>query len=288
MTETAIHVLKDGSEEEIKIEKVTDEIAHDTYLCNGCGGNCRVKMYPVRNGREPHFHTKRNQHHKLGCLNDHSIAAQIVHNLDRTGRTTSMEDLFDRFSRVRTEAENDEQGRRMVRERGNNERDDQEVDDDRPILREPRDPRSLRELCALFTKSDLDCIYAGLRIGDNYIDRRNIGEVRSNGIPEGKLAIVLLAKISKARIDSFGLEVPVGAIVLGDAYYYEDRAKQLICIVPCASERVREGILRSTTGSIIAVFTRWRKYSSDKDGIYICDPINEGQFFCAEENFYEW
>lgn len=117
MTEKAIHVLKDGSEEEIKIEEVTDKIVHDTFLCNGCGGTCRVKMYPVRNGKEPHFHTKRNQHHEPGCSNDHSIAAQIVRSLDHTGSATSMEELFDKFTKVKRDDENDEHGKREKRKK---------------------------------------------------------------------------------------------------------------------------------------------------------------------------
>ena len=111
MTETAIHVLEDGYEEEIKIEDVTDAMAHDTYLCNGCGGTCRVEMYAVRNGKEPHFHTKRNQHHASGCDNDHSIAAQIVRSLDHTGSTTSMEELLDKFIRAHLEDEDEEHGK---------------------------------------------------------------------------------------------------------------------------------------------------------------------------------
>jgi len=288
MTETAIHVLESGLEEEVKIENVTDKIVHDTFLCNGCGGTCRAEMYPVRNGKEPHFHTKRYQHHKPGCLNDHSIAAKVVCNLDRTGNTTSMDELFEKFTRVRPETENNEHGDREDRQSGKREEGDKEGDDERPIIREPREPRNLRELCALFSKSYLDDIYAGMHIGDIFFDHRNIASARKDGLPDDRLIIVLLSKISNKRRESLKLEVPEGAIVLGDAYSYVDRSKQLFFIIPCASASIRKRILSTRTSSITSVLCKWRKFSSDKENVYICDPINEGQFFCAEENFYEW
>jgi len=291
MTETAIHVLEDGSEEETKIEDVTDAMAHDTYLCNGCGGTCRVEMYAVRNGKEPHFHTKRNQHHASGCDNDHSIAAQIVRSLDHTGSTTSMEELLDKFIRAHLEDEDEEHGKGDKGKKGKGDGKPKGAGDDgedKTILREPRNPRNIRELCALFSKKYLDDTYAGLRIGDIFFDHRNIASARKEGLPDDKLVIVLLAKISNKRREDLKLNVPEGAIVLGDAYSYVDKDKQLFFIIPCASGHVRKSILSTKSSSIISVFCKWRKFSADKENVYICDPINEGQFFCAEENFYEW
>jgi len=291
MTETAIHVLEDGSEEETKIEDVTDAMAHDTYLCNGCGGTCRVEMYAVSNGKEPHFHTKRNQHHAFGCDNDHSIAAQIVRSLDHTGSTTSMEELLDKFIRAHLEDEDEEHGKGDKGKKGKGDGKPKGAGDDgedKTILREPRNPRNIRELCALFSKKYLDDTYAGLRIGDIFFDHRNIASARKEGLPDDKLVIVLLAKISNKRREDLKLNVPEGAIVLGDAYSYVDKEKQLFFIIPCASASVRKSILSARSSSIISVFCKWRKFSADKENVYICDPINEGQFFCAEENFYEW
>lgn len=291
MTEKAIHVLKDGSEEEIKIEEVTDKIVHDTFLCNGCGGTCRVKMYPVRNGKEPHFHTKRNQHHEPGCSNDHSIAAQIVRSLDHTGSATSMEELFDKFTKVKRDDENDEHGKREKKEKGERGSKAKGVDggdENKIILREPRDPRNIRELCALFSKKYLDDTYAGLRIGDIFFDHRNIVSARKDGLPDDRLVIVLLAKISNKRIEELKIEVPEGAIVLGDAYSYVDKDKQLFFIIPCASTSIRRKILSTSPNNIISIISKWRKVSHDKETVYTCDPIAEGQVFCAAENFYEW
>lgn len=291
MAEKAFHVLKDRSEEEIEISMVTDEIVYDQFLCSGCNGTCRAEVYPVRNGLKPHFHTRKNQHHQPNCSNDHSIAALIARSLDRTGSTTSIEELFDLFSREESETESNEHKsgeRKERRERGNNAKNGEEIDDDRPILHEARNPRNLKEVCALFSKSFPDDIYAGLRIGDIFIDHRNIADIRKEGVPGEKPVILLLSKISNPRREALNLKVPDDAIVLGDAYSYVDRDQQLFCVVRYKSKKIRSKILASKPGTIIAVFAKWKKNSSDKEGVYICDPIAKGQFFCAEEEFYEW
>lgn len=302
MTKTAIHVLEDGSEEEIKIEDVTDAMAHDTYLCNGCGGTCRVEMYAVRNGKEPHFHTKRNQHHASGCDNDHSIAAQIVRNLDHTGKDITAEDLFEKISKTKSE----EGGSGKKRGTGPKDDDvdgfdsDEDFDDDRPINRKSRNPANLKEVCALLSRKDIDDTYAGVLVRDMFVDHRNIREIRKDGLPEEKPVIILLGQISLKRINSLGLIVPDYAIVLGDAYSYADRDEQLICIIKCTmaarkkifgikdkkKEETKKKDNTKKEKKIIAIYGKWKKDPLNP-GAYICEKIDVNQVFLAEEKFYE-
>lgn len=287
MAEKAFRVLKDGSTVEIEIGNVTDEIKHDMFLCNGCEGTCKAEVIPVRGGPRPCFRIKRGQHHKRGCKNDESLAAQIRRALDHTGNKTSMEELYELFNRPQVEAAKKEKRKGPKENKVNDQDEDKEFDDIKTIRRELRNPKNLRELCALFSKSNLDDRYAGRNIGDIFIDHRNIADIRKNGIPEGQLAIVLCAKISVERIKKLIPEVPKHAIVLGDAYSYVDKDKQLIFIIPCTANAKRIIFNPDSKKNIIAVFGRWHQDPFNKN-VYTCEFIKEGKVFCAEESFYEW
>ncbi|WP_458407293.1 hypothetical protein [Anaerotignum sp.] len=287
MAEKAFHVLKDGSIVEVLIGNVTDEIKHDIFLCSGCEGACKAEVIPVREGPRPCFRIKRGQHHKSGCQNDESLAAQIRRVLDHTGHTTSIEELYELFDRPQVEVVKKEKRKGTKENKVNDQDDEEEFDDIRAIQRELKNPKNLRELCALFSKSSLDDIYAGMKIGDIFLDHRNIADIRKKGIPEGQLAIVLCAKISVERIKKLVPEVPDQAIVLGDAYSYADKEKQLLCIIPCTANAKRIIFNSDSKKKIIAVFGRWHQDPFNKS-VYTCEPIKEGRVFCAEESFYEW
>ena len=278
------------------------EAAKGNLFCSGLYGTCGAKVEPFQTEHGIFFRIQHDQKHKYGCECDESDAAKIVRNLDHVGRTITPVDLFEKFSRPKPEEESEGKNRGKGTSKGPDEKPDIDKDseDDMPIRRESRDPRNLKEVCALLSKKESDDIYAGVRVGDMFIGHRNIAEIRRNGIPEGRPIIILLRPVSRKRLDFLNLKVPDDAIVLGDAYSYVDCEEQLTCIIPGTlaarkkilgindkkKEERGEGNTAKKKKKIIAIFGIWTKDPLN-EGVYICEPINVGQVFSVEENFYD-
>jgi len=306
MADIALYRLDDGSFKKVDgsmgISWLRKEAAKGNLSCSGLDETCGVKVEPFQTTNAIFFRAKRGQKHKLGCECDDTDAGKIVYNLDHVGRDITPEDLFEKFSKSKPEEENESKktnkGTKIICI--NYSDDDKDFEDERAIKRETRDPRNLRELCALLSKKEPDDMYAGICVGDMFVDHRNIAEIRRNGIPEGKPVVILLSQISRKKIDSLKMTVPEQAIVLGDAYAYADNDKQLICIVQGSlaarrkifgidDKKKKESDKRNTAKKvkkIIAIYGIWTKDPSN-EGVFICEPINVGQVFCAEEKFYE-
>lgn len=306
MADIALYRLDDGSFKKVDgsmgISWLRKEAAKGNLSCSGLDETCGVKVEPFQTTNAIFFRAKRGQKHKLGCECDDTDAGKIIYNLDHVGRDITPEDLFEKFSKSKPEEENESKkmnkGTKIICINYSDE--DKDFEDDRAIKRETRDPRNLRELCALLSKKEPDDMYAGICVGDMFIDHRNIAEIRRSGISEGKPIIMLLSQISLKRIDSLGLKVPNQAIVLGDAYSYEDHDEQLICIIPCtmaarkkifgiSDKKKDEGKKKVYTKGgkkVIAIYGKWRKDTSN-EGAYICDVIDIGQVFCSDKKFYE-
>lgn len=306
MANKALYRSKDGSFSEVDgssgISWLRMEAAKGNLFCSGLHGTCGAQVEPFQTEHGIFFRIQHNQKHKYGCECDDTDAAKIVRNLDHVGRDVSPEDLFQKFSRPKHEEGSEGKERSKGTSKGADEKPDidKDFEDDMLIRRESRDPRNLKELCALLSKKDPEDTYAGVRVSDMFIGHRNIAEIRRNGIPEGRPIIILLRPVSRNRLDSLNLKVPDQAIVLGDAYSYVDHDEQLICIIQGTwaarkkifgindkkKEERKEGNTTKKRKKIIAIFGIWTKDPSN-EGVYICEPINDGQVFSVEENFYD-
>lgn len=221
---------KDGSEEKIHIDNVSDELISDPELlgffcvgiCEKSKEPCRVEMTPVRNGPRTGFRVKRGCHHGERCNKDESGPAKIKRRLDKLGRITNIEELLQNIMNPKQKEKKCKKGK------GNNiggeeiQKNGEEYIDDRPIKRGLKKPKKLKVLCEIFSKCEPDEMFANKRVGNIYIGRASIVDVRKKGLSEGQTAIVICCRIGKARREKIAPNAEEQDIVLQDAYAFAD------------------------------------------------------------------
>lgn len=289
MSKTALRVLPDGTKEMVNIEEIDQMNRFDHFICGGENPHtrqiCEVEVTPVLRRDAPHFRAIKA--HIPGCLNDESEAATIIQHLDITGRTTTIEALLTICGRGEHEGNKGEPRHRDAKPASGGETED--VEDEvhaRRILRKARNPRNLKELCALLVKSDLNDLYTNVPIGDIIVDHRNVHEYRQKGLLDGQMAVILCSRIGIKYINKL---VPTDrknkGVILGDAYSYEDREDPLLLFID-GSKAVNSKIFGAPRGNIIAIFGRWHPISPDTPNVCVCDHIYEGQVFVATKDFF--
>lgn len=288
MAITALRLLPDGTTEKVRIEEIVEANRYDDYICDGqnprTGQPCRAAVFPVMREGAPYFRV--NVRHICGCSNDESEAATIRRHLDVTGRTTTIADLMAACGRAEREGNERRLSHRDVEPVTGNETDHVDDDDnDRRIIREARNPKNLKEICALLIKSNLNDIYTQVPVGDLIVDHRNVNEYRQNGLRDGQMAVVLCSRIGRKRIDALVPERVNEDVIVGDAYAYEDRATPLLLFIDGSKAAYRK-IFDSPKGNIIAIFAKWHSHP-DAPNAYVCDHINAGQVFVAARSFFD-
>lgn len=295
MAKKALFEMKNGTEREIHIDDVTDEILYDPELkgifCLGVTKEdkepCRVEVIPVRRGPRTGFRVNRGCHHKIGCDEDKCGKALIKRRFDRLGKKANIEDLLwliikSEESPKKPKKEQDPD----IDEKDAIENID-EFTDDRPIKPGLKKAKKVKVLCEIFSRVDPEDVFADKRVGEIYIGHRNIVDVRKKGLSEGQVAIVICAHINKERRKKLAPNVKPWDVVLQDAYVHDDNAfdEPLICIVRC-SESIKEQILEKGKNKCIAIFGKWRP-DSNNPGTYICNCYNKEQVFFADKEFFE-
>lgn len=292
MAKTAFWVINNKTLQRVDIDSITDSTRHNRFICDGkCEGSgelCGAPVSAVIRGPRHCFRISPGFRHKKDCPNDESETAVIRRHLDVTGNTTSVEELLSAFASRETHRGG---GVGMARggERGiDPERHDGEEDmaDDRAIVREARNPRTLRELCALLSRCEPDDTYAGIRVADILIDHRSIENVRANGMKEGQIAVVLCRKVGAELREKLAPEVSGEAVVLVDAYAYPHKAKPTAFIIPCSLEARNKIIKENSKKNIIAIMGKWYQDPLN-EGAYVCNRIEAGQVFRCDEGFFE-
>lgn len=288
MSETALRLNADGTTERVHITEVTDRNRYDKYICDGknpwTGELCKAEMIPVIKGEKPCFRVKFK--HICNCPNDESEAAVIKRHLDVTGRSTTIANLLDVFGKSTPAKECSASRTRATKSSGEKTTGEkEEIEDEREHKREARDPRNLKELCALLVKTDLQDPYAGVPVRDTIVDHRDVDEYREGGLSDGQMTVVLCKRTSKDRLNKlFPLRNPRD-VVLCDAYAYDDRADPLLFVIN-GSRPAMQKIFKAPRDHIIAVFSRWHSHPTNPH-VYICEPIEIGQFFSANASFFE-
>lgn len=289
MSKTALRVSPDGTKEMVKIEEINQTNRCDHFICGGknphTGQLCEVEVTPVLRKDAPHF--RGIMPHIPGCPNDESEAATIIQHLDVTGRTTTIDALLTICGRGEHEGNKGEPRHRDTKPVSGGETED--VEDEvhaRRILRKARNPKNLKELCALLVKSDLNALYANIPIGDIIVDHRNVHEYRQKGLRDGQMAVILCSRIKTKYIDKLVPEDrKYKGVILRDAYSYEDREYPLLLFID-GSNAVKSKIFGAPKGNIIAIFGRWHPISPDTPNVCVCDHIYDGQVFVATKDFF--
>ena len=286
MATEALRILADGTTEKININDIGKEDRDVTYICSGKtnGKLCGIKMIPVF-GETPYFRSAPDCRHICDCPFDESETAVIKRHLDVTGSKTTIETLLSAFSKGEKQARKKQVSQGTGAKTAEKDAEKQEKEESRRIIREARDPRNLKELCALLTKTDLDEPYAGIPVRDSIVDHRTVKAYREHGLSDEQMAVVLCGRISKDRLDKCFPGRAPQAIVLRDAFSFEDKAAPLLFELRTGSA-VKQKIFAAPSDHIIAVFAQWHPHPTNPR-TYFCDQIQVGQVFAANKDFFD-
>ena len=269
------------------INTVSDEDRAKDFRCDGKVLNkiCNAPQCPQL-GKFPRFRLRDPQrdHHIPGCPNDESADALRIDHLDQTGRHTTSRELLARLchnpqTRTKTAPPRDTPMPYGAQDSG------ALTLDTRPHRYGSRPPDTLRQAIVLWSTLPVDAPYADTTVGDLLIDQRNIRDYRANGVPSGRIAVILCAKIGTKTLDRVVPARVSSEIVLRDAYAYRDKTQGLLISFK-ADAPARNAIFKAED-KIIAIMAQWMPHPTIPGAYTATDIIRKGNLCFFAYNFFD-
>lgn len=281
MSEEAIRILEDGSEEIVQATKLEKEDKAYCYLCNGRDDNgtpCRVTVKLVVNEKSNYFSVKGGKQHISGCSCDKAREARVISTLNRLGKSLTPEALYAAFDRD-TRCPRGGGGKRGGGGSGGGTEPGEQKIDHRPIMRVFSDPRSLRLLIKLLMSKEREEVYGSMPVNEWLLDRYGVVSARENGILSGTLRVAFAVKTARWKEFNLPLEEDPAkkCLVLVDAYSYEQgKGNDAIFYIVEMSKEMADKILEKDPAEhIFAIFSHWYPYGAENN-VYLSDRVSGG------------
>ena len=268
------------------IYSITPNDKDKDYRCNGVvyGKTCYAPLCPVFSDH-PHLRLRNphRYHHIPGCPCDKSADALRVDHLDRAGTRTSPVNLLERFGKFQKLPKK----RIPAHNSGSNAEETDAAShplDTRPHRYGSRLPDTLSQAIVLWSALPVDAPYAGTTVGNLLIDSRNIHNYRANGIPAGRIAVVLCSMINKDKLAHITPNRASGEIILQDAYPGKEDTHGLLIAIK--ADYTAAKLIFGAKGNIIAIMAQWIPHPTIPNAYTSTDIIRRGNVCIFNREFF--
>lgn len=186
MPNIAYEMLPDGEHIMCRAEECSESDKDKIFRCVHCGVRVYLHLPDAENGISPYFSAGAEPHAK-GCPDYKKDLFQTVAHLDHTGYGVDLNEMMKSFRQVdrrpRAEGDKGKEGSPKLKTK-----DDSEEEDDRPIRREARVPKTVTQLYGIL-KNPAVTEYAGHDVRDLIVDKSTINYHRNHTLDHTALVV---------------------------------------------------------------------------------------------------